>query len=130
MQELSEEERKYINDLLLLEADGLYMLIPPLLSEYTSTQFREEGQKQAGMDEFEKRKSRINQALCIDWNACEKLRNDLFQDRALLIASIADAVSASTFGIPPFIVAVLIFKLGLRQFCHCDDTSHYKVSST
>lgn len=127
MQELSEKEKKYINDLLLLETDELYALIPPLLPEYISTQFRGDGQKQAGVDEFEKRKSRIKQTLCIDWNACEKLRDDVFEDRVMLIASIADVVAACTMGIPPFIVAALITKLGVRQFCNCNDTSRYKV---
>jgi hypothetical protein len=120
MKAITESDKLYINDLLLLEADDLYSLIPPLLVEYASTAFSSEGQKKAGIHEFEKRRSAIQQALCVDWNGCEKLLNRSADDKVMLIASIADAISASTIGLPPFIIATLIFKLGIRQFCNCD----------
>lgn len=57
--------------------------------------------------------------VCIEWNCCERLSNTDYSDDIELIAAIADAIASVTIGFPPALIATILVKKGLRQFCRC-----------
>jgi hypothetical protein len=118
--ELTAEDRAKIEELLSLPADGLFSILPAYSPEYEHTSFAPEGQLKAGRQIFERLRARLHQLVCIEWDYCEKRRSDKYQDPVVLVASVADVISASLTGVPPFVVSTLLVKIGLSRFCECD----------
>lgn len=114
-------ERREIERLLSLNEDQLYATIPSYLPEYRGTLFSPQRQVSIGKDEFEETRSELREFLCERWALCDKLSNPKWDDPINLVAAIADAISAQSLnGIPPFVIGVLLFKIGLRAFCGCE----------
>ena len=57
--------------------------------------------------------------LCMQNSICSKLEQQGFSDNVDLVLAIADAICGYITNIPPFAVAALLIKKGLRAFCHC-----------
>jgi hypothetical protein len=117
--ELHPSVREEISDYMQLDIDALYGLIPPFLPEYSGTLFSNEGQEGAGKKAFEARLPRFKEKLCTEWKLCEKMKDPNFEDGVKLAVIIGDVIAATTGGIPPFLAASLLIKIGLRRVCEC-----------
>jgi hypothetical protein len=114
----SSEQRK-IQQLMTLPEEALLSLLPAYVGGYDDTMFSPEGQLAAGKRIFDQLKGSLIQKICIAWKYCEKKGADKYQDPAVLVASLSDLIAAPLLGIPPFVVAVLVVKIGLSNFCDC-----------
>jgi len=117
---MRQSERQKIQQLLRLDHDGLLSLLPAYDPKYEHTRFAPEGQLSAGKEIFERLKKVLYERVCVDWDYCRKRKSDKYQDQVVLVASVADVISAVTVGIPPFVIATLLFKIGLGRFCDCE----------
>lgn len=109
------DNRELIIRYMALDVDLLYGLIPIELEEYTDTRFSPEGQADAGRRFFVRITRQLQDALCPKW--AEWRVNPEMQDSVNLVAAIADIISSLFVGVPPFVVASIIVKLGLGRFC-------------
>ncbi len=116
MVSISEDEKQEIEDYLSLDEDLLYSLLSPFSG---GVQYSPKGQIEAGKKVFDELKPSLYEKVCVDWDCCKKIDNPGLQDDINLVASIADILAAITFGLPPFVIATLLVKIGLRRFCKC-----------
>lgn len=112
-------ERERAEKYLLLSEDQLYSLIPPHLPEYEGTFFSPEGQREAGQKWFASVRSRLEQTVCEEWQMCRRIDDPDFEDAAKLVVVIGDAASTVVVGVPPVLVASIIVRMGVRNFCDC-----------
>jgi hypothetical protein len=112
-----------IRDYLSLDEQDLYELIPGFLPEYEGTNFMTEGQRAAGKKAFEQRVNAIKKTLCHDWQLCSRLKDPNFDDTVKLVVMVGDVIAACSGGIPPFLAASIIAKIGIRNFCNCERPS-------
>lgn len=115
---INEHSRQKIENLMSLDENDLYSLLPAYCSEYDNTAFREEGQIKAGKKIFDSTLLKVKEKVCIEWNACEKVKNNDFADTITLIASIADIIMGIVGTIPPFVIATLMVKIGITKICN------------
>lgn len=116
MREITDEERTTIETYLSHTEDMLYAeLAPPQRDLFTDLQVA----AKAGQQEFERHRQKLYQRICVQEDICTKLGNPELSDKINLIIAIGDIVAASAIGIPPFIVATLIVRMGVRKFCQC-----------
>lgn len=123
MTELSAEQRNLVSRYLALDAETLYSLIAPHLPEYDSVRFSPQGQEEAGRRFFKKIEARLRKAVCEDFDWPSRKNDPDFQDGVNLVSTIADVIAGFTFGVPPFIIASILVKLGLNRFCSETETN-------
>jgi len=116
---INEQDRRKIEQLLSLDVDGLMSLLPAYDLKYELARFAPEGQLRAGREIYKRLKKQLYRQVCIEWQYCKKKNSDKYLDPVVLVAAIADVLSSLTVGIPPFVIATLLFKIGLSNFCHC-----------
>lgn len=73
-----------------------------------------------GRSFFKSLRPRIENQLCQEWGACEKMKADKYVDEGQLSAVICDVLAASFSSIPVATVSVLIVKIGVKRFCKCE----------
>ena len=112
-------EHEEITKYLMLDENMLYSLIPPYFPEYEGTLFTMEGQIDAGREKFQTLRPRLRVKICEEWELCKKIDDSILQDEVNLVIAIADILSTITTGIPPFLVASILVRIGLRNFCNC-----------
>lgn len=61
----------------------------------------------------------LHQLICVDWGYCEMRGAPGANDRYALIVAIAELIIRQFPGTPSVVVACLLFRLGLDQFCGC-----------
>ena len=66
---------------------------------------------------FEEISSSLRKAICEDFNWPEKRKNQKFNDKIELISAISDVIVSCVGGVPPFIIATIIVKMKLDDFC-------------
>ncbi|MCY7275906.1 MAG: hypothetical protein LH702_19750 [Phormidesmis sp. CAN_BIN44] len=124
---IPEEYKQEIEEYLSLDENLLYSLIPPYLEE--GRLYSPEGQIEEGKRKFDELKPSLYENICINWDCCSKIDAPALQDNINLIATLADivAVASSSIGIPPFIIATILVKIGLRRFCKCRERNAEKA---
>ena len=117
--QVSLEDRKRIERYLQLDEENLYSVLAANADELRGTVFDPAGQKEAGRRIFKKLEAGLRIRLCDEWGLCAKLEDASVNDATNLVVVVGDAIAASVSGLPPFLVASLLVKIGLRQFCKC-----------
>ena len=117
---LQDSDHRQIERLLELDVDDLYGLLPAYDAEQEGVFSPEEWNK-AGRAIFESLKGRIHEKICVEWDFCKKRTAQQYQDNITLVASVADVLAALSTGIPPFVIAALVVKIGLTHFCRCEE---------
>jgi hypothetical protein len=91
-----------------------------VLATHTETSiFDLAGQREAGKRAFAKLESVLHTQLCDEWGLCAKLKDESVKDATNVVVIIGDVIAAHVVGLPPFLIASLLVKIGLRQFCKC-----------
>lgn len=119
LRKISELEREEIEEYLFLDEDELYSLIPSYFDKYKGTFFSPDGQKKAGIKEFQALRGVIYDKLCQEWGLCNKIDDPVLADNINLVTAIADIISPFLIGFPPFVIASILVKIGIRKFCNC-----------
>ena len=119
IRELSPDERARVEKYLMLDEEQLFSLIPVYLPEYNNSVFSPEGQLEAGRTWFEAIRSSLEQKVCHEWQMCRMIADPDLNDVTNLVVVIGDTVRASGHGFPPFVVASIIVRMGVRRFCSC-----------
>ena len=117
--EFAPGERERAEKFLRLDEDQLYSLIPTYLDEYRETSFSPSGQREAGMTWFAAVRLSLEHKVCEEWQMCKRINDPNFQDVTNLVLVIGDAVTTVIAGVPPFLVASIIVRIGVRNFCSC-----------
>ena len=117
---LQEPDHHQIERLMELDVDALYSLLPAYDAAQEGTVFSREEWNKAGRAIFESLKGRIDEKICVEWDFCKKRTAQQYQDNITLVASVADVLAALSTGIPPFVIAALVVKIGLTHFCRCE----------
>ena len=117
LRDATAEERNEIDKYLQLDEEYLYSLIPPHLESDIFYDFN--GQIEAGKKAFTAMETTIQTRLCDDWELCNKIDDPHLADITNLVVVIGDVLSTTVSGLPPFLVASLLVKTGLRKFCGC-----------
>lgn len=117
--EISQRERQLIDMYLKLDEERLYSVLAAQAEESWGKVFDPAGQMAAGRGILNKLEARLRTRLCDEWHLCAKLDDTSVKDSTNLVVVVGDAISASVTGVPPFLVASLLVKIGLRQFCKC-----------
>jgi len=112
----SSQDRARIGKYLQLDEEQLYSV----LASYTETSiFDPAGQRAAGKQIFEKLQATLHMRLCDEWGLCAKLKDESVKEATNVVVVIGDVIAAHVVGLPPFLIASLLVKIGLRQFCKC-----------
>lgn len=119
IRKIDETEQKEIEKYLMLDETMLYSLIPPYLPEYRGTLFTFNGQIEAGRKKFRAMQQQLYVIICKEWELCKKIDDDVSQDKYNLVIAIGDVISTIAVGIPPCLIASILVKMGLREFCNC-----------
>jgi hypothetical protein len=63
----------------------------------------------------------LRQAICQDWQWCQRRQDNRFDDKITLAFAVAEALMGTTlpWGVPIALVAVILVKFGLDKFCAC-----------
>jgi len=122
MAELTDAQRRRVEQYLSLETDDLVSLIPPFLPDYQHSMFSPEGQEAAGWKEFNKLKDTLTHVLCVQWGLCHRIKSDQFKDAIDLISAMADVIAVHSGFVPPFLASTILFKMGVRQLCKCPES--------
>jgi len=117
---LEDSDHHQIQALLKLDVDELYNLLPAYDAAYEGTEFSPEGRNIAGRAIFESLEAKLHEKICVEWDYCRKRTAQQYQDSITLVASVADVLVALSTGIPPFVIATLVVKIGLTHFCRCE----------
>ena len=116
---ISQLEQEEISNYLALDEELLYSLIPPYLPEYQNTVFAPEGQITAGKKTFKSMEKQLHKKLCKQWKLCKRIDDPTFEDTTKLIVLIGDVIATPAVGVPPFLIASIVVKIGVREFCNC-----------
>ena len=119
LREISDSERKEIEGYLRLGEDDLYALLSSAASEGGGHVFSEPGQESGGRQAFEDLQEFLHNQLCQEWNLCAKIDDPVLSDNINLATAIADALAPFLIGFPPFVIASILIKIGVRKFCQC-----------
>jgi hypothetical protein len=117
--QLSSRDRERIARYLELEEENLYSVLAAYAEELRGTMFDPAGQRKAGREIFEKLEAGLRTRLCDEWGLCAKVEDASVKDATSLVVVVGDVISAGVIGFPPFLVASLLVKIGLRKFCKC-----------
>jgi hypothetical protein len=117
--EISQRDRELIGRYLRLDEETLYSVLAAQAEGLRGYVFDAAGQKAAGKRIFNELKAGLRTRLCDEWHLCAKLDDASLKDATNLVVVVGDVVSAGVTGVPPFLVASLLVKIGLRQFCKC-----------
>ncbi|MDF2434100.1 MAG: hypothetical protein JWP44_3731 [Mucilaginibacter sp.] len=120
LRKVSDEEKEQIKKLLSLDEDRLFSLLPHYDDSYTEVFFMTEGEIKAGKKVFEKLSNTIKHKVCNEWKACQKIKDSSFDDEIVLVAALGDVIATAIIKVPPFIIATLLIKIGVRNFCNCN----------
>lgn len=118
-QKIDETLREEIEQYLFLDEDDLYSLIPAYCEKYKGTAFSPCGQEEAGKKEFQALIKPLYNQVCQQWGLCQKIDEPVFADNVNLVVAIADFIAPIVIGFPPFVIASILVKMGLRKFCDC-----------
>jgi len=69
---------------------------------------------------FNGMKPRIEQQICAEWGACQRLSEIKYADEGQLVAVICDVLSAKLTGLPVVTVSALVMRIGVKNFCKCE----------
>jgi hypothetical protein len=117
--EISPEERRRIQRYLQLDEENLYPLLLKYSDEYKDKIASPLWQEEWGRKVFERLEGGLRQVLCVEWDMCERLNDQNVKDGTNLVVVIGDVIAAKVAGFPPFLIASLLVKIGLRRFCAC-----------
>lgn len=115
---LDDTSREEISQYMELDENSLLSTAGSYLGE-PGTMYSREGQLEAGKSAFEQISLPVFEKLCLDWRLCSRLSDKEFADPVKLIASIGHVIAGRTIGIPPLVIATLIFKRDVKKFCNC-----------
>ena len=62
-------------------------------------------------------KDKLRKKICSEWGIIEIMDKPKHKDKIELVIALTDMISVLEFGIPPVMIAVLIAKIGIRDFC-------------
>lgn len=112
-------DQKYTIDKLITLSEGeLYESIAALLPAYQGTFYSPEAKTRLGKEWFEEQKNLLRTKLCSEWRITDKMNHKKFEDKITLASAIAAVLSPLGLVIPSIIIAVLIIKIGIRNFCN------------
>ena len=117
--QIGEDEINTIKELLSSNLSYLYSLIPEYDPEMQDLLFTPEEKEEKGRKIFADLHSKLFQHVCVEYEMCKKLDDPAFQDPVYLVTALADVISSLTIGIPPFLMATILVRIGLRDFCKC-----------
>lgn len=63
----------------------------------------------------------IRERICVEWDFCTRRNDGKLTDYVDLITGVADAIASICIGVPPFLLSTILIRLGLAQYCDCDD---------
>jgi hypothetical protein len=121
MAELTDAQRRRVEQYLSLDVDDLMSLIPPYLQGNEQYAYAPQGMVSAGWEHFEDLKSAITPLLCDKWSLCKKIKSAQYNDALTLINAMADVISVHSGFVPPFLISTIVFKMGVRQLCKCPE---------
>jgi len=106
-----------INDLLTLDDEALFSILGGYADE--SALYQPIGQIEAGKKLFQNLNGTLHEVICEKWKANEKIDNPKLNDSVNLVVAIGDTIASLHLGFPPFVIAAIIVKIGIREFCKC-----------
>lgn len=119
--DIAQNDRNKIKEFLAMDEEQLYAAIPLYMAEYRGTLFSPQRQVETGKEVFRSMQDSLRQVLCEDWRLCDKIDRPQWDDSITLVAAIGDVIATHIVGsIPPFVIAALLVKIGLRAFCKCN----------
>lgn len=115
--------KENIQDLLNKSDIELNALVVDYLPEHKNEMFSPETKATLGKRWFDTNLAKIKKVVCIEWNGVEKLDDPALSDRITLIAAMSDVIAEAMAGlpVPSVILAVLVFRVGIRHLCQSDD---------
>jgi hypothetical protein len=117
---IEKEDRREIEEFLAMDEEQLYAILPSYIPEYRGTLFAPNRQVMVGKELFHEMQGDLQKVLCEDWHLCDKIDLPKWDDSVTLVATIGDLIATHVVGtIPPFVIATLLVKIGLRAFCSC-----------
>lgn len=125
------EERKEIDRLMKLGADELYVLIGNRLIGLGAMPRPKKEVGKIGKLWLENRKSKLVDALCQN----ERIKaliakgNEKLKNRIVLVAVVADCLSAMITSVSPITVSVLLVREGLEALCEKHNSNDQKLGS-
>jgi hypothetical protein len=117
--QLSSRDRERIPKYVELDEENLYSVLATYAEELSGAVFDPARQREAGRKIFEKLEPGLRAQLCDEWGLCAKLEDASVKDATSLVVVVGDVISAGVIGFPPFLIASLLVKIGLRRFCKC-----------
>lgn len=119
---MTEYDKNKIKSLLKLDEDDIYSEIALYLSESEDTLFGTSNLIRMGKQTFGKMKNLLFELICVKNDFCSRLDDPQFNDKINLVTTLSDIiVSASTsLPIPATVIATLLVKINIRNFCECN----------
>lgn len=108
-----------VTRLLNQDLDRLFIELAQGAEENEGVLFSEPQAREAGKRIFERIRGRLSEEICVKWEFCRKRDDPRLADTVTLVTTIGDIVAAALIGIPPFVVATLLVKMGIGKFCKC-----------
>jgi hypothetical protein len=77
--------------------------------------------REGGREVFQRIRKRLHQKICVEWDYCTKRRSPTWQDQIDLVVAVSDTLVGLKLGapVPVVLVAAILVKIGLNNFCNC-----------
>lgn len=112
-----DENADTIDHFMALDDDQLFSELADHIPSLVDTFYSPEGKRRAARQWFEAIVPELRRKLCTEWSLVRKMNDPQFQDLSTLLAAMADVVATLSLGVPATLIAVVIFRIGIRNFC-------------
>ena len=117
---ISKEKRDEIEKYLSKDLETLLSsLASPELVETIGFRYIPGKELEQGIKIFKSLKKKLYQQVCVEWEYCKKRNDSEYNDTVNLVAALIDIIASLTIGIPPALIATILVKKGLSEFCSC-----------
>lgn len=110
-------DRQQIEQLLNTPESQLFAQLVTYLPEYQNVLFAPGTEEATGRQWLSERAADLRRALCHEWDVVRKLDSPDMADNISLVSAMAAVIGGLSAYVPPVLIAVLIFKIGIRNFC-------------
>jgi len=113
------DNREIIKQLMSKDLDDLYILLATNSRTDKALMYSQSYFIKVGKRVFDQIELKLHDVVCKEWEYCEKRNNPELQDNITLVAAVTDAIASVVIGFPPILIATILVKKGLNNFCDC-----------
>ena len=112
-------ENDEIRKLLQSNINDLYQQVGLAQASSEGVFFSSTEAAERGKEFFNSLRGWLYEKVCVQWEFCSRKDDPKFADAVAFVVALSDAIVAQFGSVPSTLLAALVFKHGLANFCSC-----------